>query len=918
MNATDLQELMGAFLTEAQEFLQTLETEVLHLETAQDPQARQQPIKALFRAAHSLKGSALMFSMGDLADAAHKLEDCFGILRDHPPEFITPEISTDLLQGVDFLKLLTAQGSQPDPGTVSQAKEHLLALKRELDRLVPAIAVAPVAAAANQDLIAAIFEHELPPVLAEMLTQVEEAQAETLPHTVDRLLSLQQQLASTAALLQVPRLGALAAQWHHLLTGSELSVSQLQNEGLLLLEALQELQAAPFAKPNESTLDAGDPLVGTDILGNMLDGILETIPSTDPPSPDLLQDLVNVPLNTSLASPQQRPTIRVDVQQLTELVNLVGELVINRTRLELQETQLRSEARRMRRGIRSLQENGGNLRQDYDRLSIPQVSQQRWSPTGQSASSGFDALEWDQYSEFHTTAQQMIETTQILDQSAAQIDTLGIQLETSLDHLQRITDQLRRRVMQLRLIPFGRVVDHLPRAIRDLSRTYNKDVNLLLLGRETQIDDSLLEALKDPLLHLVRNAFDHGIESPQHRLAAGKTSSGQIEIEARQQGGQTVITVRDDGQGIDPQRIRQKLISSNLMPAEQVQTLSLNELYDCLFAPGFSTADQVTALSGRGVGLDVVRTNLQQIRGTIRVDSQLGLGTVFTLKLPLQLSIIPALLIETEGQKLAIPMDAIEEILHIEMDHIQRVGSRPMIGYRDEFLRLISLSEILNYRTLVDAQEAKEVPVLILTTNDRLVSVRVDRLLGQQEVVLKPIPDPLPKPFGIVGSTILGTGEVVLVLDVDTLGEEGTTHSSLISSSMIPEKPAVLPTHRLPSVLVVDDTYSIRQLLSRTLLRANYQVIEAKDGQDALDQLHRGITCDFILTDLEMPRLDGFDLIRALKSDPQLQSIPVAVLTSRSANKHRELAISLGARHYFTKPYQEAELVQVVGQLIRI
>ena len=241
----------------------------------------------------------------------------------------------------------------------------------------------------------------------------------------------------------------------------------------------------------------------------------------------------------------------------------------------------------------------------------------------------FDVLEMDRYTEFHSKAVEVIEITQAIAQSAGVIDELAVKFERSTDQLRRITDQLRSRVMQLRVVAFSRAVDHLPRALRELSRTYNKDVNLLLLGRDTKVDESLLDALRDPLVHLLRNAFDHGIEPPEVRQAAGKPATGQIEIEARHQGGQTIISITDDGRGIDPEVIRSRVAVMGLVAPEQAPDLSIAELYEFLFWPGFSTVDKVSDLSGRGVGLDVVRNNLRQVRGTIKVDSRPGKGTSF-------------------------------------------------------------------------------------------------------------------------------------------------------------------------------------------------------------------------------------------------------------------------------------------------
>ncbi len=1060
MNPDDIQDLMGPFLAEAEDFIRILEDQLLQLESVSDHKSGTLAVKSLFRAAHSLKGSALMFGFSDLAATAHQLEDCFGILREQAPDLtqLSPEIMTALLQGVDALKLqmnALAAGQTADMIQVQQSIEFLTELHQVLEQqFEPVAVVAPAGPGVDQGIIQAIFEYEFPPVLEQIETQLSQLQPETLAQTLDRLSTLQAQLSGAARILQIPALEQIVLDFKSIISRVDLTAEILHELGGLILAALQTsrdavLQNQPIEWPGLATLAPpqllelnaledtvtapswdwvepdlpemtddlfnsldtvdftsdvlsdvlSEPLTETpqaldgveaDSLVEMTDdlfGILdsedftpdtlsEDLPlteATDPilavpetpdweawpsdpvtagdPSletplaeadlfalldpPDALLSEANLeadaeagitpdelvlpisevsrpsePVPIAKSQPVSpvslaRPTIRVDLQQLNELVNLVGELVINRNNLALQETHLRTEARRLQHQATTLNHTGSNLREDYDRLTLPQASQS----VAQSAHH-FDALEMDQYTEFHITAQAMMETTQHIGHSASSIDQLATQFESSLDQLHRITNQLRHQIMQLRVVPFSRVVDHLPRALRDLCRTYGKEVNLLLVGRDTKIDESLLEALREPLLHLVRNAFDHGIESPDERQAAGKPSSGQIEIEARHQGGQTLITITDDGRGINPDVIRTKIVAKGLASAEQAATFSVSELYDFLFKPGFSTAATVTDLSGRGVGLDVVRANLETVRGTLRLDSRVGLGTTFTLRLPLVLSIIPALIVQVQDETLAVPLDAVEEILSVPPQALQQIGPQPLLVWQDDCIRMVLLSDLLQYpQGPLQPAASAEIPVLIMIAGDDIVAVPVNKLLGQQDIVVKPLPDPLPKLKGIAGSTLLGSGQVILILDVNEVFNYGGT------STALPE-PMAVEQSRPSHILIVDDAYAIRQLLSRTFKRSHYQVSEAKDGQEALELLQAGLECDGVITDLEMPRMDGFELVQALRSDPHLQTLPVAILTSRSGGKHRQLAQELGVTTYFTKPYQEADLLAGVAAML--
>ncbi|HLP91553.1 MAG TPA: hybrid sensor histidine kinase/response regulator [Nostocaceae cyanobacterium] len=919
MEAEDFNEFIGAFIAETQEFLQLMETNILALETTNTLEARLQSVKNLFRSAHSIKGSARMFGFEGLSTAAHYLEDCFAVLREQLqfavgvlPE-LQPNTVSSLLHGLDHLRCIVekiiAEGTPQEPDisehqiAIAQIKEQFEAMYGTIQPPQANLSNQP----ANQEIIKVVFGNELPIVLDKLEAELSQAQADKLELAIAAIAPIHYQLSGVATMLQLPAFGEIATQLDTLINLPDLTLEQLQQQGW---EIAQKLRVT------RDEILQGHALTVADAQSGKTESVtteLLAVPTLAKPSE---------------ASTWQRPTIRVDVERLTELVNLVGELVINRTNLQLQENQLRGEVKRIRRSIAELNQAGSQLRQEYDLMSVHDPARGKISlvPGSHRHGTYFDNLEMDRYTQFHSTAQSIIETTQAIAQGTSKVDDLAAKFERSTEQLRRITEQLRNRVMQLRVVPFSRAVDHLPRAIRDLSRLYNKDVNLILLGRDTKIDDSLLDALRDPLVHLVRNAFDHGIESPAERQAVGKPVCGEIEIEARHQGGQTIITVTDDGKGIDPEQIRAKVVERSLVTAEQSQTLSMTELYDFLFWPGFSTREHATDLSGRGVGLDVVRTNLQQVRGTVKVDSRPGKGTSFILKLPLMLSITDALLVKIDHNILAVPMDAVEEILYIQTDEIKMAGNQPMLLWCSEFIRLARLQDLVEYHTTSPPDAPSPIPlqpdfipVLILMTNDNVIAIAVERLLGQQEIVIKPLPAPLSKPKGIVGSTILGDGKVIPILDIDDLISEFTPQSST-AISLDDRKSQILapvPTTQ-PQILIVDDSYIIRQMLSLTLTRGRYRVVQAKDGQDALEKLQNGLSCNLIITDIEMPRMDGFELLQAIKSNPLFSFIPVAILTSRSGAKHRQIGMDLGATGYFTKPYNEVQLLSAISQLLDI
>lgn len=937
MNDDDLNELIDAFTAECEEFLQSMETNLLAMESA-GLKERQAAVKEMFRAAHSIKGAGSMLGFQNVSVAAHTLEDCFVILRDRTDlSALEPTTVSVLLQGVDALKKITIESVQHSDVTTPDQTENLEAIAQVFAQFQAKYGksepspVPAVSQSAAPETLKQIFEHQVPALFNRLETELSQASEADLAKSVTALNQVYYQLSGLAGMLQLPDFGKVAAAIRDLIDSPNLTLQRLQSEGWAIAQNLQtarqqilEGRAIDLPKISPSPTPPDSPRLPDS----------PTPPEISPsPSP-------TVPPSSTLPVPNpQRPTIRVDLERLTELVNLVGELVINRTNLELQESELRGEVKRIRRNIVDLSQFGGQLREEYDRLSFaewrggngnsglgklaaaetefPTIANGKSSP----AHAHFDILEMDRYTEFHSTAAEVIETAQAISHSATKLDTLAMKFERSTDQLRRITEQLRSRVMQLRVVSFSRAVDHLPRALREMCLTYDKEVNLLLVGRDTKIDESLLDALRDPLIHLVRNAFDHGIEMPEVRKASGKPASGQIEIEARHQGGQTIITVADDGRGIDPEMIRRKVVTRGLATEEQAQEFSIAELYDFLFWSGFSTTEGVSDLSGRGVGLDVVRTNLRTVRGSVKVDSRLGKGTSFIIKLPLLLSITDALMVKTDHNKIAVPLDAVEEILHIKASEVHIAGNQPMLWWREEFIRLVRMQDLLEYSVVgpdapsPDPLTQDEIPVLVLASTEGMLAVAVERLIGQQEIVVKPLPPPLSKPRGVLGTTILGDGRVVNILDVDDLvGQPGVNSSIAAVSGKVQEIPP--SSSQSPQILVVDDSYTIRQLLSMTLTRARYRVVQAKDGVDALEKLQNGLDCSLAIVDIEMPRMDGFELLRSIRSTERFAKIPVAMLTSRSGEKHRQMAMELGANQYFTKPYSEAQLLQAIPKLI--
>jgi chemosensory pili system protein ChpA (sensor histidine kinase/response regulator) len=548
---------------------------------------------------------------------------------------------------------------------------------------------------------------------------------------------------------------------------------------------------------------------------------------------------------------------------------------------------------------------------------------------GNSAMTGqLDALEIDRFTDFHLLSQEMIELIVRVRESASDIQFVVDETDQVTRSLRQATTQLQEGMTKSRMVPFSQTADHLPRAIHDISLKLHKQAKLKVEGGGVLIDQMILEHLNSPMIHLVNNAITHGIESPQERMAKGKPVHGTIWVRAFLQGNQTVITVSDDGAGIDVNLVKLKAIKKGLISDREAQNLSTQEVYEILFHPGFSTKDQADDFSGRGVGLDVVRISLIDVRGTVTIDSVLGKGSTFTLRLPLTLSICKALCCVSNHARIGFSMDGVEDMRDFRSRDIQMDGEgRPCVFWQNTLLPFQPLSDLLSYNRQLSRgsfytgkQEEDSFSIVILRGGNNLLAVQVDQVIGEQEIVIKQIEGPIPKTAGIAGATVLGDGTVMPVGDVLELidiarGRLRIDNAGLWRQS-VPPVDVETSQKSEAMVLIVDDSITVRELLSLSFSKAGYRVEQARDGQEAWEKLRGGLPCDIVFCDIEMPRMNGLELLSNLQKSPRLAAIPVALLTSRGSERHRQVAAKLGASGYFTKPYTERDLISAAERMI--
>ncbi|MGZ8547238.1 MAG: hybrid sensor histidine kinase/response regulator [Sulfuricurvum sp.] len=480
-----------------------------------------------------------------------------------------------------------------------------------------------------------------------------------------------------------------------------------------------------------------------------------------------------------------------------------------------------------------------------------------------------------------------------------------------------VTTDLQIAVMKTRMLPIGKVFNKFPRMIRDLSRELNKKIELEIAGEDTELDKSIVEEIGDPLVHIIRNSCDHGIETPDIRLAAGKEETGTIHLKAYHEGNHIVIQIIDDGKGLDADMLKMKSIEKGVITEKEADAMSEKEAFGLIFRPGFSTAAQVTSVSGRGVGMDVVKTNIEKLNGMIDIDSEVGRGTSMKLKIPLTLAIIQALLVGVQEEYYAIPLASVLETVRISKEDIYTVENRSVMRLRDEVLSLVHIGDIFEVERVFDNSEHAYVVVLGLAESK--IGLIVDTLIGQEEIVIKSLGEYLKGIEGIAGATIRGDGGVTLIVDVAALMQMAKSVKSTVGNTgKEVKKIGVKNSASDYCVMVVDDSKTDRTIMRKSLESMGITLVEAVDGVEALSILKQGEHFfDAMLIDIEMPRMDGYTLASEIKKYNKYKNLPLIAVTSRSGKADRMRGVESGMAEYITKPYSPDYLMNVVKRNIK-
>ncbi|MCI6340115.1 MAG: response regulator [Campylobacter sp.] len=492
------------------------------------------------------------------------------------------------------------------------------------------------------------------------------------------------------------------------------------------------------------------------------------------------------------------------------------------------------------------------------------------------------------------------------------------ELNQVVSSLSLVTTDVQLAVMKTRMQPVAKVFNKFPRVVRDIGRDLNKQIDLIISGEETELDKSIVEEIGDPLTHIIRNSCDHGIEDPATRKAAGKPEKGTIELKAYNEGNHIVIEIIDDGKGIDAEAIRIKAVERGLISENEADTMSNKEIYSIIFRPGFSMAAKVTNISGRGVGMDVVKTNVEKLHGVIDIDSEIGKGTTLKLKIPLTLAIIQSLLVGTQEEIYAIPLANVNETVRVSVDNIYTIEGKNVLRLRDEVLSLVRLSDLFGVKQVLESGD--QTYVVVISVAETKLGIIVDNLIGQEEIVIKSLGSYLANIDGIAGGTIRGDGRVTLIVDVGVIMDMAKEVKVDIKSSMSAE--ATQKAKESPAdykVLVVDDSKMDRTIISKALAPTGITLIEATNGLEALNIIKSSEHAfDAVLIDIEMPKMDGYTLAGEIRKYSKYRNLPLIAVTSRTSKSDRLRGVEVGMTEYITKPYSAEYLENVVRKNIKL
>ncbi|RAU46143.1 MULTISPECIES: Hpt domain-containing protein [unclassified Pseudomonas] len=909
------QEIVDIFLEEA---VDILDGAGKALQRWLDDPENPLPLSSLQRDLHTLKGGARMAEVGPVGDLSHELESLYEALVDRRCTYSSP-LAALLLRCHDQLATLLDLLHHRSPLTTPDA---LIEEIRDFRQSSP-VAVQGSEARNVGSMIQPLDERD--PELLEIFLEeaddiIESAGAALVrwqaepqnTQEVENLLRDLHTLKGGARMVEIAPIGDLAHELESLYEG--LSSGALKNGALLngLLQSGHDMLA-----------DMVDAVRGYEPLPNptlLIDSIAQYTASGaihEAGSPPLDAPVLAPPPTTEpvAAVPEPDPEragpemVKVPAEQLEALLNLAGEVSIVRGRIEQQAIDAQTTLAEMEITIE-------RMRDQLRRLDIETQGRilSRDHQTERLGYEEFDPLEMDRHSQLQQLSRALFESASDLMDLKETLDTRTHDAENLLQQQARVNTQLQENLMRTRMVPFERMVPRLRRIVRQVSGELNKKVKFDVINAEGEMDRNVLERMVAPLEHMLRNAVDHGLESTEKRLAQGKSEIGHITLSLAHEGGDIVIEMSDDGAGVDFEAVRRKAIKRGLIAPDA--ELSEHDTLQFILQAGFSTAETITQISGRGVGMDVVHAEVKELGGSMVIDSKSGQGARFRIRLPFSVSMNEALMVQCADEQYAVPLNSVEGIVRVMPSELESCykASPPRYQYGDRTYELRYLGELLhNGLPPKLIGQTQPLPVLLVHVHDQWVAVQVDALAGSREIVVKNLGPQFTGVPGITGATILGDGSVVLILDL--FAHIRRLHAQMIAlqaAGHVPSRPVEVEQARPLLVMVVDDSVTVRKVTGRLLERNGMNVLTAKDGVDAMALLQEHVP-DVMLLDIEMPRMDGFEVVSKVRESEALKHLPIIMITSRSGQKHRDRAMALGVNDYMSKPYQEAALLESIA-----
>jgi chemosensory pili system protein ChpA (sensor histidine kinase/response regulator) len=967
-------EAVELFLQEASEHLQYLRE---YIGVLQEIAPRREDLERLYISAHTLGGTSASYGFPRFSEIAGKLAHVFQYAMNaslgedlHGPltEFLSDGISlleSDLLEISDTGKELVDDISafkeryrfafqvEPAPLNYPTPAERHAAFDPEPSAVVSAATGSYFDALPEDDEVPAEILEFFQPEAEEHLQIVSDCllslEANHSPEEINKLFRAIHTVKGSAAQVGLKRLGAIAHRVEDLI--GRLRDGEIDPTPSIIDLCLESVDVLKKTL-HKQWADESDTRTGVDSLLNKIaevapmeadeSAIADPIANPDAITSGSAAVANNTAKSGKIAGAAAVKSVRIALSRLDRMMNTVGELVINRTRMLGRVTELE----RLRDTLGFSKERlQGKVAEFQEKYEFNRINSARGpltpstTPTPQmltSAAAGdtsfwseFSELEMDRYDDVNILSRSMTEISADVNEVLSQMGGFIGRVEGDIDEFTKLAHHLQDEITAARMVPIGTLYSRLSRAVRDAAQSTGKQVELDLSGSETELDNNIIQQISDPLVHLVRNSVAHGIEMPEVRRESGKAELGRVTLRAYHRGNHIYIEVEDDGRGIDYERVKQSAVERGLVSHETASRLTERELRDMLFHPGFSTAAIKTELAGRGVGLDVVRANLNTLNGEIEIQSNPGAGTKFILKVPLTLIISPALFVRCGQSHFAIPLAVVEEIRRIRADEIEDIGGKLLTKVRDVVTEVVRLDSYLGLPPLEPINGYFR--MVVANADNRQVGLVVEEVLGKDEIVIKSLGEYLRRVKLFPGTTIAPDGSLIMLLDLNRMiatepSERKSIQASSSAARIFAPGSAAIAKGSIPSdaidrvhhervIVVADDSISVRKFVGRMLEKNGYRVILASDGLEAAELITQH-GCHLVITDLEMPRMTGYELMAQLRQSPSTRRIPVMVVTSRAGAKHRDRAMKEGAVAFLTKPVQEDQLTEAVEQLI--